>query len=44
MKKMQSMITLACKLIWVFYLILKTGTTYDATRLMGNIRRPVAAA
>ena len=43
MKKMQSMIAVACKLIRVFYLILQTGTTYDAAKLMGDIRRPVAA-
>ena len=27
----------------VFYLILQTGATYDAAKLMGDIRRPVAA-
>ena len=43
LKKMQSMIAVACKLIRVFYLILQTGTTYDAAKLMGDIRRPVAA-
>ena len=40
---MQSMIAVACKLIRVFYLILQTGATYDAAKLMGDIRRPVAA-
>ena len=43
LKKMQSMIAVACKLIRVFYLILRTGATYDAAKLMGDIRRPVAA-
>ena len=43
LKKMQSMIVVACKLIRVFYLILQTGATYDAAKLMGDIRRPVAA-
>ena len=43
LKKMQSMIAVACKLIRVFYLILQTGTTYDAAKLMSDIRRPVAA-
>ncbi len=43
LKKMQSMIAVACKLIRVFYLILQTGATYDAAKLMGDIRRPVAA-
>ncbi len=43
LKKMQSMIAVACKLIRIFYLILQTGATYDAAKLMGDIRRPVAA-
>ena len=43
LKKMQSMIAVACKLVRVFYLILKTGASYDAAKLMGDIRRPVAA-
>ena len=43
LKKMQSMIAVACKLVRVFYLILKTGATYDAGKLMDDIRRPVAA-
>ena len=43
LKKMQSMIAVACKLIRVFYLILQTGTTYDAAKLMSDICRPVAA-
>lgn len=43
LKKMQSLIAVACKLIRVFYLILQTGATYDAAKLMGDIQRPVAA-
>ena len=43
LKKMQSVIAVACKLIRVFYLILQTGATYDAAKLMGDIRRPAAA-
>ena len=43
LKKMQSMIAVACKLIRVFYLILQTGVTYDAAKMMGDIRRPTAA-
>ena len=43
LKKMQSMIAVACKLIRVFCLILQTGSTYDAAKLMEDIRRPVAA-
>ena len=43
LKKMQSMIAVACKLIRVFYLILQTGVTYDAAKMMGDIRRTTAA-
>lgn len=43
LKKMQSMVAVACKLIRVFYRILQTGATYDATKMMGDIRRPVVA-
>ena len=42
LKKMQSLIAVACKLIRVFYLILRTGATYDSSKLMGDIRRPSA--
>ena len=43
LKKMQSMIAVACKLIRIFYMILQTGATYDAAKMMGDIRRPAAA-
>jgi len=43
LKKMQSLIAVACKVIRVFYVILKTGVSYDADRLSGDIRRPEAA-
>ena len=43
LKKMQSIIAVACKLVRIFYLILQTGATYDAAKLMGDIRRPAAA-
>ena len=43
LKKMQSIIAVACKLVRVFYMILQTGATYDAAKLMGDIRRPAAA-
>ena len=43
LKKMQSMIAVACKLIRIFYVILKNGTKYDAAKMMGDIRRPEAA-
>ena len=43
LKKMQSMIAVACKLIRIFYLILTTGTEYDAAKMMGDIQRPATA-
>ncbi|MBQ8054023.1 MAG: IS110 family transposase [Lachnospiraceae bacterium] len=43
LKKMQSMIAVACKLIRIFYVILKNGIRYDAAKMMGDIRRPEAA-
>ena len=43
LKKMQSMIAVACKLVRIFYLLLRTGATYDASKMMGDIRRPEAA-
>ena len=43
LKKMQSMIAVACKRIRIFYMILQTGATYDAAKMMGDIRRPAAA-
>ena len=43
LKKMQSMIAVACKLIRIFYVILKNGTRYDAAKMMGDIQRPEAA-
>ena len=42
LKKMQSLIAVACKLIRVFYLILQTGATYNAEKMMEDIRRPAA--
>ena len=43
LKKMESMIAVACKLIRVFYRILQTGVTYDAEKMMRDIQRPEAA-
>lgn len=40
LKKMQSVVTVACKLIRVFYTILTKGVTYDAAKLSGDISRP----
>lgn len=42
LKKMQSLIAVACKLIRVFYAILKTGADYDGTKMLNDIRRPEA--
>lgn len=43
LKKMQSMVAVACKLIRIFHMILTTGATYDGGRMMSDIRRPIAA-
>ena len=43
LKKMQSMIAVACKLIRVFYHILKTGVSFDAKKMMTDIHRPATA-
>ena len=43
LKKMQSLIAVACKLIRIFYLILKTGVTYNPSKMIGDIRRPAIA-
>ena len=41
LKKMQSLIVIACKILRVIYTILKTGTTYDPQKLLKDIKRPV---
>lgn len=43
LKKKQSLIAISCKLIRVFYTILTKGTKYDAQKLVGDIKRPIAA-
>jgi transposase len=40
LKGRQAMIAVSCKLIRVFYAILKNGTDYDAKRLIADIIRP----
>ena len=40
LKKMQSLIAVACKLIRVFYVILTKGRSYDASKMLGDIKRP----
>lgn len=39
LKKMQSLIVIACKLLRVIYTILKTGRKYDPEKLLKDIRR-----
>ena len=40
LKKMQSLIAVACKLIRVFYVILTKGRSYDASKMLGDIKHP----
>lgn len=40
LKKMQSLIAIACKLIRVFYVILTKGVDYDGQKMLSDIRRP----
>ena len=40
LKKMQSVVAVACKLLRVFYTILTKGVDYDGEKLLGDIRRP----
>ncbi len=40
LKKMQSVVAVACKVLRIFYTILTKGADYDAGKLMGDIRRP----
>ena len=40
LKKMQSLIAVACKLIRVFHVILTKGVSYDASKMLGDIKRP----
>ncbi len=40
LKKMQSVVAVACKALRVFYAILTKGVEYDPRKLMGDIRRP----
>ena len=41
LKKMQSLIVIACKLLRVIYTILKKGTVYDPRKLSMDIKRPI---
>ena len=40
LKKMQSLMAIACKLIRVFYAILTKGTDYNADKMLRDIKRP----
>ena len=39
LKKMQSLIVIACKILRVIYTILKKGTSYDPKKLLADIKR-----
>lgn len=39
LRKMRSIVAVACKILRVFYTTLTKGVDYDAGKLMGNIRR-----
>lgn len=43
LKKMQSIVAVACKLIRVFYTILTRGVSYDGQKMIKDIVRPSAA-
>jgi hypothetical protein len=40
LKKMQSLMAVACKLIRVFYAMLTKGVSYDSEKMLSDIRRP----
>ena len=40
LKKKQSLIVLCCKLIRIFFVILKTGVKYDPIKMINDIKRP----
>ena len=44
LKKMQSLIVIACKILRVIFTILRTGQKYDPTRMLRDIRHPEKAA
>lgn len=39
LKKMQSVVAVACKVLRIFYKILTQGVQYDLGKLLGDIRR-----
>jgi len=44
LKKMQSLIVIACKLLRVIYTILTRGTAYDPKKMLMDIKRPIKQA
>ena len=44
LKKMQSLIVIACKILRIIYTILRTGTKYDPAKMLKDIKRPQKAA
>ena len=40
LKKMQSVIAVACKVIRIFYVVLTKGVDYDPAKMLGDIRKP----
>ena len=40
LKKMQSLVVIACKILRVIYTILNTGMKYDPERMLRDIRYP----
>lgn len=42
LKKMQSLMAVAAKLIRVFYAMLTKGVEYDPAKMLGDIKRPEA--
>lgn len=44
LKKMQSLIVVACKILRVIYTILRTGTKYDPEKMLKDIKYPQNAA
>jgi transposase len=43
LKKMQSVVAVACKVIRVFYMMLTKGIDYDGTKMLRDIKRPEPA-
>lgn len=44
LKKMQSLIVIACKILRIIFTILRTGCQYDPEKMMKDIRRPEPTA